>query len=287
MKSARIIPVNKLSKESREGIIVSRFHDGKELESQLTHSHRHDYHSFLVVENNNVIMEIDFETYTLPINSIIYIHPSQVHRIIDISNASFYTLSIATENIRNEYLKLLEQSILPSQPLAINSTISKFFLESIALCQKLFLYKDNNEIFSSSLKDSCNSFIGLCVSQFLYFTQNKENINRYEIVTKMFRQLLELKFNTMNKPSDFATALNISSTYLRECVRSSTGLSVTEHIQNRIILEAKRLLYHTDKSVKEIGIILGYEDYSYFSRLFKKIVGMTALQFRLKNRNYS
>ena len=51
-------------------------------------------------------------------------------------------------------------------------------------------------------------------------------------------------------------------------------------IKNRIILEAKRLLYHSDKSVKEIATELGYEDYAYFSRLFAKTTGITALAFR-------
>ena len=45
---------------------------------------------------------------------------------------------------------------------------------------------------------------------------------------------------------------------------------------------AKRLLYHTDKSVKEIAFELGYDDYPYFSRLFTKSTGMSALTFRNK-----
>ncbi|WP_228377142.1 helix-turn-helix domain-containing protein [Chryseobacterium sp. FH2] len=67
----------------------------------------------------------------------------------------------------------------------------------------------------------------------------------------------------------------------RKC-KNTTGLSVSQHIQNRIVLEAKRLLYHTDKSVKEISFELGYDDYPYFSRFFTKAAGMSALKFRSK-----
>jgi YesN/AraC family two-component response regulator len=49
------------------------------------------------------------------------------------------------------------------------------------------------------------------------------------------------------------------------------------------MLEAKRLLFHSSKSVKEIAHDLGYEDHSYFSRLFNKSTGMTALAFRKKS----
>ncbi|WP_258539462.1 helix-turn-helix domain-containing protein [Chitinophaga oryzae] len=67
------------------------------------------------------------------------------------------------------------------------------------------------------------------------------------------------------------------------CVKATTGQSVSWHIQQRVILEAKRLLRHSTKSVKEIAAELGYDDYPYFSRLFTKITGMSALAFRNKN----
>jgi len=70
---------------------------------------------------------------------------------------------------------------------------------------------------------------------------------------------------------------------LNECVKNATGHPVSYHIQQRIILEAKRLLYHSGKSVKEIATQLGYDDYPYFSRLFTKITGMSALAFRNRN----
>ncbi|MEZ0453718.1 helix-turn-helix domain-containing protein [Sphingobacterium thalpophilum] len=65
-------------------------------------------------------------------------------------------------------------------------------------------------------------------------------------------------------------------------MKDVTGQTVSQHIQDRVILEAKRLLYHSDKSVKEIAFELGYDDYPYFSRLFAKNTGISALAFRNK-----
>jgi len=67
-------------------------------------------------------------------------------------------------------------------------------------------------------------------------------------------------------------------------VKSVTGQPVSWHIQQRVILEAKRLLYHSGRSLKEIAATLGYDDYPYFSRLFTKVAGMSPLTFRHKNR---
>jgi len=71
----------------------------------------------------------------------------------------------------------------------------------------------------------------------------------------------------------YADILNISTPYLNECIKNTTGHSISYRIQQRIILEAKRLIYHSDKSIKEIAAELGYDDYSYFTRSFIKITG--------------
>ncbi|MGK4568403.1 helix-turn-helix domain-containing protein [Flavobacterium sp. 3HN19-14] len=100
---------------------------------------------------------------------------------------------------------------------------------------------------------------------------------------KSFRQLLEKNYGTLKRPGEYAKLLNISTPYLNECIKNSTSSSVSQLIHERVILEAKRLLYHTDKSVKEIAFELGYADYPYFTRLFRKVTGITALAFKRKN----
>lgn len=90
---------------------------------------------------------------------------------------------------------------------------------------------------------------------------------------------------TAKRPTENAEQLNISTSYLNECVKNTTGHSVSYHIQQRVILEAQRLLYYSDGSVKEIATELGYDDYPYFSRLFTKVAGMSALAFKNKNRD--
>lgn len=61
----------------------------------------------------------------------------------------------------------------------------------------------------------------------------------------------------------YAGMLNISVPYLNECVKVITGSSVSHYIRNRIVLEAKRLIYHSDKSIKEIASELdGIKDFA-------------------------
>ncbi|MCZ8216998.1 MAG: helix-turn-helix domain-containing protein, partial [Cyclobacteriaceae bacterium] len=73
--------------------------------------------------------------------------------------------------------------------------------------------------------------------------------------------------------------------HLNDTVKAFTSNSVSTHIQQISILEAKRQLYFTNKSVKEIAYDLGYDEPVYFGKLFKKITNHTPLAFRQQFRD--
>jgi AraC family transcriptional activator of pobA len=63
-------------------------------------------------------------------------------------------------------------------------------------------------------------------------------------------------------------------------VKEQSGKSAIMHIHERIVLEAKRLVFHTNSSVKEIAFELGFEDASYFNRFFKRLTGITPVEYK-------
>lgn len=282
-KKTKAIPVNPMAEEFHSGIAVLKISADK-LQSfnEADHSHRHDYHFFLLAEKGTAYIEVDFEKHELKAHSALYIHPDQVHRMVKIEEADFYLLAISTENLHPEYLKILEQTITPTRPLLLDQDVFTIFNQTITLCEIIFR-QQKHKLYKPLLKDYSNAFAGLLVSQYVEQTAPKTNISRFDIIAKAFKILLERNFASIKRPSDYADSLNISAPYLNECVSNVTGFPVSYHIQQRIILEAKRLLYHSDKSVKEIANELGYDDYAYFSRIFSKVTGMSALAFRKKN----
>ena len=244
-------------------------------------SHRDDYHLFFLQEKGTTSIEVDFHTYTIKPSSAIYIHPNQVHRMLSVKNATVSFWAINTETLNPEYLTLLED-INPARPVSLKKEAFSIISETVSLCIKLSERK-HEKLYQSALKDSCNTLAALVVSQYLAQSKSVDKLSRFEFITKAFKSALEANFSTVKKPTEYAQTLNISTAYLNECVKKATGYSVSHHIQQRVVLEAKRMLYHSNKSVKEIAAQLGYEDYAYFSRLFKKITGMSASAFRSKN----
>ncbi len=94
------------------------------------------------------------------------------------------------------------------------------------------------------------------------------------------KNLIETHFKTKHSASEYAELLNISPKALAKITKSHFDKTLTNLITERIIIEAKRELYLTNKSVKEIAYMLGYDDEHYFSRFFKNKVDVSPTIFR-------
>lgn len=281
-KKTTSIPVNTLPTGTREGIIIGKTTiDGLPDSEEVERSHRDNGYLFILQEKGSTHIEIDFQKHRIEASSIIYIHPNQVHRLIAFENATISSWIITAENLQPEFLKLLED-ITPVNVLSLNTETLSILSETAAMCIK-HSERKHEKLYDFILKESCNTLVALVVSQYLSESKPTDNYSRFEVITKAFKLALERDFKTVKSPAEYARFLNISTPYLNECVKASTGHSVSHHIQQRVVLEAKRLLYHSNKSVKEIAVALGYDDYNYFTRLFVKINGMTPLVFRSKN----
>ena len=91
---------------------------------------------------------------------------------------------------------------------------------------------------------------------------------------------IDTHFKTLRSPAEYGVLLNISPKALNKICKTWFHKTVSELIAERLIIEAKRELYLTARSVKEIAYGLGYEDEFYFSRYFKKKVGVSPQLFR-------
>jgi len=95
-----------------------------------------------------------------------------------------------------------------------------------------------------------------------------------------FRKLVNNRFVELRTAKDYALTLNISPNYLNALCKEIYFKTVSEIIQERVILEAKRLLTHTVLNVSEISYKLGFKDNSYFGRYFRKAVGVSPEKYR-------
>lgn len=97
---------------------------------------------------------------------------------------------------------------------------------------------------------------------------------------RKFSDLVEKHFKEIKQVEMYSDMMNIASASLTKKLQKYGIDSPSKIIKSRVVTEAKRLLIYTDKSVKEISVILGYEDPFYFSRIFTKETGISPSEYK-------
>lgn len=98
----------------------------------------------------------------------------------------------------------------------------------------------------------------------------------------VFQQLLEAHFLTEKSVNFYANELNLSADAFSRKIKRQLGKLPSMLIRERIVLESKKLLHLTYLSIKEIALKLHFDDVHYFSRYFKKEVGVSPSEFRTR-----
>lgn len=106
-------------------------------------------------------------------------------------------------------------------------------------------------------------------------TENKE-----PFILQNLKQFIEQHFKTKHAPSEYADLLAISPKALAKLTKGHFKKTLSDLISERIVIEAKRELYLTNKTVKQIAFELGYDDEHYFSRFFKNHASISPQVYR-------
>lgn len=257
---------------------------GEQDNSALYHKlpHRRDDHFlFILQKKGHSRLVVDFKEITLTENSIICILPGQVHYVTLVDAGTQASLFIVDSKlISKKNRSIFEENYFDYQPINVHPATGHFFNSCIELTEASEKINTGSEVIYS-LANTC---VCLFAHAYEQIKVNETTISRKHIITKQFKSLLLQHFRTHKSAVNYADELNISSAYLNEAVKLITGLTVSYWIQQMILTEAKRLLYATDNTVKEIANQLGYDDPAYFNRYFSNLEKMTPLQFRVSYR---
>ncbi|REH00976.1 helix-turn-helix domain-containing protein [Flavobacterium aquicola] len=285
MKTKSNIPINYQGSEAIGGIYIVHLSmtDINHIEIDNMGVHRDNYYAFFVLTKGSIKMECDTVEIEFDAVSIGFVRPFQVHSIKQISDdTEGYFISIAPFLIPNVCSDLFQNLEIKEQNRKIDKALIEDLQSNISLLHNTFNKKQPNkaQIINGLFNALIYNFANLFQSNIPPINLPK---NQSRLISANFKKLINQN-NFSENPAFFAKKLNISTSHLNDCVNSITGKSVTYWLQNAMILEAQRQLYYTENDVKEIAYHLGFEDHSYFSRLFKKLTNETPLTFRKKFR---
>lgn len=249
----------------------------------LTEHHRDDHYIMAIMLKGSGIIQCDMVQLHAKPASIMIMKPYQIHAIP--KSKSYwegYAISFAPFLIPDRCHAIFQNLNVKQQVLKMPKNQKSNIISTTALLQDAFMEKN---VFRTFIVNGLfNSLINRIASLYSNAESNTDKLkNQPQLIAARFKQLLSVH-SFLQKPSFFADALHISTAHLNDSVKSSTGFSVTYWLQNALTLEAKRHLYYTNNDVKEIAFDLGFEDHTYFSRLFKKLTTETPVAFRKKFR---
>jgi len=276
------IPVHQLKDRIGSGLEVRYFAPGDVMSDEAAKlgAHRDDHYIFFLLESGVSSLMIDFHEVLLNASCIYYVLPGQVHHRIRAQQAGGWFVALDTLLIPPDYRDVFENRLMLQQPFVLNDKLLSQCRSLLCVLEQK-LYEDEQAAFNISVIHSLlQSFLGIAAGGFCEQTDPRDRQSRPAQISQEFKKILLSGFRTIKSPSAYASQLNVSESYLNESLKKVTGFSVTYWIQHEVVLEAKRMLYYTSLSVKEVAHQLGYEDHTYFSRLFKKFTDVTPLTFR-------
>ena len=274
------LPIHRSSQLTEIGVYLKTIISQTSASSdRYAFSHTDDYYFFGFIEDGQCRLNIDFEEYVFGKGSLAIIRPGQVHRIIDASNLSAKFLVVDSVLVDKEEKRTLERYGCPQ--IQLSDILEQKLLLSL-LNRKLSCME--NPSAKAIVQRLTTVIVGLVVENVANAikvqSELQGTVGRHKEIVWEFRDLLENNIRINRSPSFYAGRLNITVAYLNEAVNAVLRTSVGRHIQDEIILQAKRKLVYTTASVKEIAHSLGFDDYSYFTRLFTKVVGISPTLFR-------
>lgn len=283
------IHIIQLLEEIPAGIAVFSVSDRTMLHLQherISVPHRHDHYCCFFVEKGNLNFNIDFHNYDIGPSSMLVSCPGQVHQLGSADELEGWLLAFDPKFVDRDARMVIEQSFAKAALLQLDADEKSWFSDMCRLIGDSTNEKTAGTFQQQLSQTLIKAFFYRVVSVFQSQEENRvqEHSLRSIEIAKTFHRFVREHFTTLKKPAEYASKMNITVSYLNDTVKSVTGFPSTYFIQQEVFREAQRLLVYTDKSVKEIAVGLGYDDYTYFIRLFGKTTGTSPVVFRKNNR---
>ncbi|WP_298533346.1 AraC family transcriptional regulator [uncultured Algibacter sp.] len=247
--------------------------------------HSHDFFLCVIFSKGSGIHEIDFNSYPINAGSVFFLKPGQTHFWKFTSNPEGY-IFFHTKDFYELHFTRSRLEQFPFYYSHENTPLLELSIEKAAMIKSKF--KNLNEEYNKDLlyhKQKISSLINIIYIDLsreygVLQLNNKMVSNRYVETLRALEELIDRHYKTQKSAKFYANQLNMSTKHLNRVIKSILGKTTTNLIIERVLLESKRLVVHSKEPLSVIAELLGYDDYAYFSRVFKQKTNMTPMDFK-------
>lgn len=251
------------------------------------HPHIHSFYQIIWFRHGSGVHYVDFKPYPVTDNTLFFISPGQVHHFDEKNDYDGVIIHFDESLMSDEGSS--ENVFLKYNVFNAFDTVPFFHVEDGDISRLNALVGDMRSEMLHTESFAHRDCMKYLVKLFLIDVQRSghrgegkplcvnNSANRLFV---QFRMMLEHHYKEMHTVKQYADRLNVSAKTLTNSVAESSHSTPLKIINDRIMLEAKRLLYYSDMKVKEIGYCLGFDDPSYFVKFFKRTTGKLPAEFR-------
>lgn len=258
----------------KDQLLFNELHGERHIEKP----HQHDFFIIILFHHAKGVHNIDFVDYQIHDFQIHLLFPGQIHQWSIMPETTGYQLMIDgdfferfSSNFRFSFIDYRNHPIFQLDEDAFELILHEF----LSIKNELSSQEPLHELIVSRI-----SVIASIISKVAGKIFDNQEVYQTEPRIERFQQMIEVSFKEKKLVSLYASDLHITPNYLNILCKKHLKISATQLIQQRIILEGRRLLKSTTLSVKEIAFDLGFVDHAYFSNFFKAQTGITPTDFR-------
>ena len=285
MKTTSSIPVIHWNECMPDSDFIIKILDDTNIPSRMKAPHRNNGYKIALLTEGKISGYADFKKYTAKAPAVLFSSPEQVNQITDFARHKMIHISFSKDYLMNDVKSTLSCWECMFSQIVIPVREEKDFGELniyTKLMQQEFMELRHQK--DLVIRNLLNAFmvtaarLGTCKTKLanINLTQNK--------ILQQFRTLVEDNYLIRTQVAEYADMIYITPGHLNDTIKTVTGRTAKQMIDEKRITEAKRLLYWGEFSVKEIAAHLHFEDDAYFNRFFKKHTGKTPALFQKNTR---
>ncbi len=251
------------------------------LDHDPTRPHRLSFFALLFVTKGTGSHQIDLKKYNLEVGSVLKIAKGQVHAFQKNAQYEGYLIVFTEDFVLNYFSKSSMNLILHLynyhiiKPIANDKPLNEAFLNELILeLETKNAYAKKNII--ASLLD----LYLLRLERKSHTNELQNNNSKQYTIFIQFKNLVESNYTITRNVKDYAEMSLVSTKRLNQMVKKITLNTAKSFIDDYVILEAKRAILSTEKSLKEIAFDIGFDEVTNFTKFFKNKTGILPKDFR-------
>ncbi|CAL1517401.1 helix-turn-helix domain-containing protein [Chitinophaga sp. MM2321] len=246
--------------------------------------HRHNGYSIDILIKGTIRQSIDFKQYEVSAPAIMLMEPDQVHQHEMETETEMINIYFSPDFLIPEMQGVVScwRCVFSSGLIPLNEEQMDEVMSYASLITKEY---DSNKLRRDAvIRNLLNAFVIACgrISEPSSGWLNAEN-SQYNMA-RQFKVLVDKHYHEKPQVADYAEMLFVTPGHLNDTVKGLLGRNAKYVIDEKRIMEAKRLLYWGEHSIKQIAGRLNFEDDAYFNRFFKKHTGLTPASFQKTTR---